>query len=200
VTIIEAVYQYRNRRASTKTIHHCITQGRASVHQCLLSISASQIDKANNANTLDLNNAKYPSVHHKTMLTMQAKRFGASHINKEELAFRKKKTRKSQSITYGQGRASMHHRFTHRQGRARVASTQAISRLEPSTQSQIQQAASTQAIRTNRRSRGGKDKGGRSRGAYLACQQGGRNSSERDVERGAVGDGGEAAGDGGQTE
>jgi hypothetical protein len=91
VTIIEAVYQYRNRRASTKTIHHCITQGRASVHQCLLSISASQIDKANNANTLDLNNAKYPSVHHKTMLTMQAKRFGASHINKEELAFRKKK-------------------------------------------------------------------------------------------------------------
>jgi hypothetical protein len=91
VTIIEVVYQYRNRRASTKTIHHCITQGRASV----LTIHASQIDKANNANNenkLDLNNANYPSVHHKTMLTtMQTKRFGASHIDKEELAFRKKR-------------------------------------------------------------------------------------------------------------
>jgi hypothetical protein len=105
------------------------------------------------------------------LTTMQAKRFGASHIDKEELAFRKKKeTRNSQSITYGQGRASMHHRFTHRQGRARAASTQAISGLESSTQSQIQQAANTQAIRTKRRSRGGKDKGGKSRGAYLACR------------------------------
>jgi hypothetical protein len=88
VTIIEVVYQYRNRRASTKTIHPCITQGRASV----LTIHASQIDKANNENKLDLNNANYPSVHHKTMLTtMQTKRFGASHIDKEELAFRKKR-------------------------------------------------------------------------------------------------------------